>query len=129
MKKKKWIKEYTVFIIVAVIAAVAILSTSKIGIQKYYFGNDETLQILVLGDSNMAYDFGDRSIPQRIAERLECDVYNCAVGGTTASKTNYKNYADWTIDSLCLYNLTKIIETENAQNLYDFYDDVPLNER
>lgn len=129
MAKNKRIKEYTVFIIVAIVAAVAILSTSKIGTRKYYFGDENTLQILVLGDSNMAYDLGDRSIPQRIAERMECDVYNCAVGGTTASKTNHENYVDWTIDSLCLYNLTRIMETENEQTLYDFYYDAPLNER
>ncbi len=129
MAKKKWIKEYAVFIIVAVVAAVAILSTSKIGTRKYYFGDENTLQILVLGDSNMAYDFGDRSIPQRIAERMECDVYNCAVGGTSASKINIENYMDRTIDSLCLYNLSRIIEAEDEQSLYDFYYDVPLNEK
>lgn len=129
MAKRKWIKEYVVFIIVAAVAAAAILSTSKIGTRKYYFGNESTLQILVLGDSNMAYDFGDRSIPQRIAERMECDVYNCAVGGTSASKINIENYMDRTLDSLCLYNLSRIMEAEDEQSLYDFYYNVPLNEK
>ena len=129
MKKKKMKKEYIVFGIIMIVSAIVVLSTSRIGIHKYYYDSEDKLQILFLGDSNIAYDFGDKSIPQRIAERIDCEIYNCAVGGTTACKINTENYIDKTIDSLCLYYLSRIMELENHQTLYDFYEDVSLNEK
>ena len=127
--KKKPIKEYIVFSLIVLIAAVSILATAQIGTKKYYPGDDSKLQIVFLGDSNIAYDFEGKTIPHRVAERIECDVYNCAIGGTTAAKINTLNYFDKSFDLLCLYNITKIMETEDHQPLMDFFDEATVNEQ
>lgn len=127
--KKKPIKECIVFSLIALIAAVSILATAQIGTKKYYPEDDGKLQIVFLGDSNIAYDFDDKTIPHRVAERLECDVYNCAVGGTAAAKINTSNFFDKSFDLLCLYNVTKIMEAEDHQPLLDFFWEATLNEQ
>lgn len=127
--KKKPIKECIVFGVIMLIAAVFIMATAKIGTKKYYPGDDSKLQIVFFGDSNIAYDFDDKTIPHRVAERIECDVYNCAVGGTAAAKINTANFFDKSFDLLCLYNVTKIMEIEDHQPLLDFFWEATQNEQ
>ena len=127
--KKKPIKECIVFSLIAIIAAVSVIATAQIGTGKYYPGDDSKLQIVFLGDSNIAYDYDGKAIPHRVAERIECDVYNCAVGGTAAAKINTYNYFDKSFDLLCLYNITKIMETEDHQPLLDFFGEATENEQ
>ncbi len=127
--KKKPIKECIVFSLIALIAAVSVIATAQIGTRKYYPGDDEKLQIVFFGDSNIAYDFDNKTIPHRVTERIECNVFNCAVGGTTATKINTLNYVDKSFDLLCLYNITKMMETEDHQPLMDFFGEVTLNEQ
>lgn len=115
---KRPVKEYMIFAIIAMLGAVAILATAKIGTQKIYpLENDDRLQILFLGDSNFAYDFGDRSIPDRIGERLNADIYNCAIGGTSAVKLNVANYFDADLDAFNLYNLSKVMISGDYQSV------------
>ena len=127
--KKKPIKECIVFSLIALIAAVSIIATAQIGTKKYYPGDESKLQIVFLGDSNIAYDIEGKTIPHRVEERFECDVYNCAVGGTTATKTNTLNYVDKSFDLLCLYNITKVMDTEDHQPLMDFFAETTVNEQ
>lgn len=126
---KKSIKEYIIFSLIAIIAAGSVIATAQIGTGKYYPGDESKLQIVFLGDSNIAYDYEGKTIPHRVAERIECDVYNCAVGGTTATKINTSNYVDKSFDLLCLYNITKIIETEDHQPLMDYFGEATVNEQ
>ena len=119
--KKVPVKNAIVFGIIAIIAAVLLWCTSLIGPKEYYpLENDTKLQILVLGDSNMA-DFGEETIPQMLAEQLPATVYNYGIGGIAAAKVNVQNYFDNSFDLLCLYNITKIMQTKDSQVLYDFY--------
>lgn len=128
--KKKPVKECIIFGIIAVIAAIMILGSARIGTTKYYPAEgDEKVQILFLGDSNLAYDFGDKTIPQRLEERMDVTVYNCAAGGTSAAKINSSNFFDFSFDLLCLHNLIKVMECEDHQPLLDFYADASVNER
>ena len=126
---KKSIKEYIIFSLIAIIAAGSVIATAQIGTKKYYPGDESKLQIVFLGDSNIAYDIEGKTIPHRVAERIECDVYNCAVGGTTATKTNTLNYVDKSFDLLCLYNITKVMDTEDHQPLMDFFAETTVNEQ
>lgn len=116
--KRRPIKEYLVFGVVALVAAIAIIMTRQIGTEKIYpLEENDRLQILFLGDSNFAYDFGDRTIPDRIGERLNADIYNCAIGGTSAVKINIANFFDYDLDAFNLYNLSKIIESGDYQGV------------
>ena len=71
----------------------------------------EKTQILFLGDSNIAFDFGGQTIPQMTEEKLDAVCYNAAVGGTCAYHKNepYPLEAFYTL--LDLSNLTKMMET------------------
>lgn len=127
--RNKFKVEYLIFGMIALVSAGLIFATSEIGKKKYYPDNDERIQVVFLGDSNIAYDFEDKSIPQRFAERTGYNVYNCAIGGTAAAKTNTANYFEESFDLLCLYNLTKIMEAEDHQPLLDFFNEATLNEQ
>ena len=128
MKKSK-LKKYIVLGIVAAISAGLILATTLIGSKKYYPFDDTKMQIVFLGDSNIANNIDGLTIPDRVAERLGCDVYNAAVGGTTAAKVNTSNYFDRFGDLFCLYSVTRIMEVEEYQVLLDSYDSLYFNER
>ena len=70
MLKEK--KEKIIFISVAVLSAILILCTAFIGTKKFYPVEVESqkTQILFLGDSNIAYDFGGQDIPELVCESL-----------------------------------------------------------
>lgn len=126
--RKKGIKEYFVFGVIAVISVGLILATTRIGSKKYYPFDDSNMQIVFLGDSNIANYVEGKTIPDRVAEMLHCDVYNAAVGGTTAAKVNTDNYFDRSGDLFCLYNISRIMEIEEYQLLLDSYDSLEYNE-
>jgi lysophospholipase L1-like esterase len=71
----------------------------------------EKTQILFLGDSNIAFDFGGQAIPQMMEEKMDAVCYNCAVGGTCA----YHKTEPYPLESfytlLDLANITKMMET------------------
>ncbi len=116
--KKRPIKEYIVFGTVALVAAIAIIMTRQIGSEKIYpLEENDKLQMLFLGDSNFAYDFGDRTIPDRIGERLNADIYNCAIGGTAAAKLDTTYFLDSGFDAFNLYNLSKIMMSGDYQGV------------
>lgn len=129
MSKK--ISAYIFFIIIAIISAGLILSTTRLGKEKVYPGEDDRVQILFLGDSNLAYDaqMDNLTIAQRLMERTGYNVYNCAVGGTTAAKINYSDYFDKELDLLCLYNVSKVMETQEYETLMDSFWQTSLTEQ
>lgn len=129
MSKK--ISAYIFFIIIAIISAGLILSTTRLGKEKVYPGEDDRVQILFLGDSNLAYDaqMDNLTIAQRLMERTGYNVYNCAVGGTTATKINYSDYFDKELDLLCLYNVSKVMETQEYETLMDSFWQTSLTEQ
>ncbi len=120
-----------IFIIITIIAAGFMLSTTRWGKEEVYPGEDERVQVLFLGDSNLAYDaqMDNLTIAQRLMEQTGYNVYNCAVGGTTAAKINYSNYFDKELDLLCLYNVSKVMETQEYEVLMDSFWQTSLNEQ
>lgn len=121
MLKEK--KEKIIFIGVAVLSAILILCTAFIGTQKYYpvEVEQEKTQILFLGDSNIAYDFGGQDIPELVYDRMGVTTYNAAIGGTSAAKINTMNYFDDRDDMFCLYNLIKVMESGDYNAVADYY--------
>lgn len=123
MVEKKSLKKYVVFVVTAMAAAGLVLLSTQIGQKRYYpFEDDQRMQILFLGDSNFAYDFGDKTIPQRIGEELDANVFNAAIGGTAAAKLNDDNYIDSQLDLFGLYNLSKVMVNGDEQSLYEYYN-------
>ena len=121
MLKEK--KEKIIFIGVAVLSAILILCTALIGTKKFYPVDVEShkTQILFLGDSNIAYDFGGQDIPELVYDRMGVTTYNAAIGGTSAAKINTMNYFDDRDDMFCLYNLVKVMESGDYNAVADYY--------
>lgn len=121
MLKEK--KEKIIFISVAVLSAMLILCTAFIGTKKFYPVEVESqkTQILFLGDSNIAYDFGGQDIPELVYDRMGVTTYNAAIGGTSAAKINTMNYFDDRDDMFCLYNLVKVMESGDYNAIADYY--------
>lgn len=126
---KKNIKKYMGFIVIAVLSASLMLATTQIGSKKYYPFEEEELQILFFGDSNLANRVEGKDIADRVKDILGCEVYNAAIGGTTAAKVNTENYFDWTEDLFCFYNVSKLMETEEYQILLDSQKTMLYNEQ
>lgn len=121
MKKKKILKGI-LFGSIALISAAAVLLTANIGTKKYYpIEGDNKKQILFLGDSNIANEVDEQTIPHLVSQYLDVNVYNCAVGGTTAAKANTSNHFDAVLDLFCLYNLSKALEAEDHNMFTDFF--------
>ncbi len=129
MKKKPIIK-IVVFVCVAILAAGAVLYSTKIGTKKYHPQIiDDRVQILFLGDSNLAYGYGAGTIPEMIEQELNANIYNCAIGGTAAAKLNTSNYFENSFDLYNLYNIAKIMECEDHQIARDYFIDADWRER
>lgn len=119
--KKGPIKEWVVFGILTFVSALLLWCTTLIGSKKTYpYGDEDCLRLLFLGDSNYVYEMNGTTIPQRIGEQLNAEVYNCAVGGTTAAKLDTANYIDTKMDLFCLSNMVKIMECGDVQGVRDF---------
>ena len=71
----------------------------------------EKKQILFLGDSNIAYDFSEKDIPQMLSEKMDVVAYNAAVGGTCAHHKNEPYPMESFYTMLDLANITKMMET------------------
>ena len=78
----------------------------------------EKKQILFLGDSNIAFDFGGETIPQMTEKKFDSVCYNAAVGGTCA----YRKKEPYDLDSfftlLDLSDITKMMETGDFSPVY-----------
>lgn len=121
MNKKKILKGL-IFGSIALLSGIAVLLTGNIGKKTYYpIEGDDRTQILFLGDSNIANEVEEQTIPHLISKMLDVNVYNCAVGGTTAAKANTDNHFDGVLDLFCLYNLSKALETQDHNVFFDFY--------
>lgn len=119
--RKELKKEILIYTLIAILTALALQSTALWGKSKTFpLEGDNKMQILFLGDSNIAYDFEGVCIPIRVMEALDASVYNCAVGGTTAAKVNINNYFDYNYDLFCLYHLSKVMTMRDAQGVRDF---------
>ena len=63
--------------------------------------DENTLKVVVFGDSIWAGDRGTDGISELIMEQRDIKIYNCAIGGTTAALTGdgSANWDEWTHNS------------------------------
>ncbi len=97
--------------------------------RKYSFPLDESrLDILVVGDSifcNNIYGIPDLAV--YLEEKTGCEIQNCSIGGTSASKFNKGNEIDYYADKLNFYNVANIICTGNASTVSDNTRSLSIN--
>lgn len=87
--------------------------------RKRIYPKDDNLQIVFIGDSNIAFDRDGVDIPMMVADNLGVTTYNCALGGTLASRIDYNNEYDFYYDQCCLYNLANLIVTGDKTGFED----------
>lgn len=115
MKKKIKIENFIMAAIVLLVA-LGLLGISFISPRKYYpYAGDSNLQIVVMGDSNMAYHFEGKSIPTLLNEKEGYTAFDVALGGTAAAKLNVIGNPERGEDLFGFYNLTKIAVTQDYQ--------------
>lgn len=54
--------------------------------------NGEQPQVVVFGDSQFDNDRGTNGLSVKLAYYTHCKIYNCAIGGTTATMESYNEY-------------------------------------
>ncbi len=100
----------------AAIFAVSLLIPNR----KYeFFGKEDRLDILVMGDSIMDNTLDGNNICALLNNYIEADVKNCAIGGTTACSINKNNEIDYCFDKLNFYNLADVAVTGNLTTVFD----------
>lgn len=110
--------EYVLLIFLVPMVALLLLATTQIKEKKYFpLETDHNVQLLFLGDSNMAYDFEGVSIPGLFDEIENYSIYNIAIGGSCAAKLNTAGNPERQEDLYGLYHLAKIARTGNSKSL------------
>lgn len=109
-KGKKW--GVVLYVLLGIAVVLFLLATTQIKEKKYFpLETDQNVQILFMGDSNLAYDFEGISIPA-IFDMVETfSIYNIAIGGTCAAKLNTEGNPDRQNDLFGFYHLSKIAKT------------------
>ena len=117
MKKKK-----TVYLIAFIISVIlfAGLAVFVIPRKKYTFPLYENkLNIVIVGDSLFCNKYGAKNLAETLEGKLDCEMLNCSVGGTCASKLNDGGEPDYYSDKLGFYNISNIICTGNKASVSD----------
>ena len=117
MNKKKtvFIIAFAVFTVIFTLLAVIVIPRKK-----YSFPLDEgKLNVVIVGDSLFCNKFGEKNLAETLQDTLECEMLNCSVGGTCASKLNNGGEPDYYSDKLGFYNVSNIICTGNKSSVSD----------
>ena len=119
--KKKRIISIIAFVFFAVLFAVMALFV--IPKKKYSFPlNENKLNIAIVGDSlfcNKSNKAGEKNLAETLENKLDCEMLNCSIGGTCASKLNDGGEPDYYSDKLGFYNVSNIICTGNKASVSD----------
>lgn len=114
--KSKWIWQWVLLVGVTLATMLLLLASTRMGQKKYYpFPGDENVQVLFLGDSNMAYSFDNASIPDMLKETGNYTVYNGAIGGSGAAKWNGTGSRANSDDLFGFYQLMKMAQAGDMQ--------------
>ncbi len=84
--------------------------------------DEDKMQIVVFGDSIWDGSRDDSGIAQQVANYMNADVYNCAIGGTTASLKEYEDpnrFEGWT--SCSLIGMINIMKGEVSTDILGDY--------
>ena len=117
MKKKKTVSLISFIVFVLLFAVLAIFVVPR---KKYTFPLYENkLNIAIVGDSLFCNENGERNLAEILESKLDCEMLNCSIGGTCASKLNDGGEPDYYSDKLCFYNISNIICTGNKASVSD----------
>lgn len=110
-----------VFTVEALIFAAVIFVFAFAGKKKLFPRIDEDkTQILFLGDSNFANDFGEGALPNKFGDRYEDIVtYDGSMGGSSAANLNTEHKPDSYSECFCLHSISKMMETDDFSYLTD----------
>lgn len=124
MSNKKRKPNYKV--IVYIVVFIASLVAAFYYVPKYTFTHRETVYpvtdnvcVVLMGDSNVAIPHFDGTMESKIGQFTGYEVYNIAMGGTTASKLDRTNEQDKLYDRCCLYNLVNLPITGEVEMYLD----------
>lgn len=116
---KKWMKKDNfISLAIIIVVIVVLVAISQIPTRKFYpYAGDEKLQVVIMGDSNMAYAFESESIPDMLAETGDYTVFNVAIGGSAAARINTAGNPERGEDLFGFHHLTRIAVTEDYQSV------------
>ncbi len=116
MKKKVFIISTIVFVLIFAALALFVLPNKKYTFPLY----EEKTNILIVGDSMFCNNiFGSENLAEYLTKKTDCEMQNCSIGGTCASKINKNNELDYYSDKLNFYNISDIICTGNLASASD----------
>lgn len=118
-------RKRTVFIISSIVfvIAFAVLAVFVIPRNKYSFPMDvNKLDVVIVGDSlfcNKSFIVEEKTLGDVLKDELDCEMQNCSIGGTCASRLNNENELDFYSDMLGFYNVSNMIVTGNKSSISD----------
>ena len=117
MKKKKTVSLISFIVFVLLFAVLAVFVIPR---KIYSFPlNENKLNIVIVGDSLFCNKSGEKNLAEILESKLDCEMLNCSLGGTCASKLNDGGEPDYYSDKLCFYNISNIICTGNKASVLD----------
>lgn len=117
MKNKKLIFAILVGVFTIVFALLAIF---VIPIRKYTFPlNKDKMNIVIVGDSTFCNDLDGKNLSECLANKVDADIYNYSIGGTTAARLNFDGEIDYYLDKFNFYNVSDIMITGNKATVLD----------
>lgn len=121
MMKKKRIVSIISTIVFTVLFILTVLFAAPS--RKYAFPLDENkIQIVIVGDSIFCNSLGNtETLAAFLEKETGCEMQNCSVGGTCASKLNNGKELDYYSDKLNFYNVSDTLISGNPAT---FKDDV-----
>jgi hypothetical protein len=86
VKKKKtvFLISFIVFVLLFAVLAIFVVPRKKYTFPLY----ENKLNIAIVGDSLFCNKNGERNLAEILESKLDCEMLNCSIGGTCASKLN-----------------------------------------
>lgn len=107
-------------LVAAFVIVFAVLAIFVIPMRKYSFPFDKSkMNIVIVGDSTFCNDVDGEELGSYLAQRVDAEVYNYSIGGTTAARLNYDGEIDYYMDKFNFYNVSDIMITGNKSTVYD----------
>lgn len=106
--------------VLVVLLSVLLLLSAFVKPKKIFPLKDfDKTQILFLGDSNFANDYGGGALPSKYGDKYDVVTYDCTIGGTSGANLNNKKNKDSFSEAFCFHSIAKMIETGDYAYLYD----------
>ena len=116
-KKLMWVLYIGAMLATIVLVGLFFVYRYKVKFHPYPYSDEGC--IVLLGDSNVAITRFEEAPEEYISKIVGREVYNCALGGTTAAKLDYEKTPDYYYDRCCFYNIVNMIISEEKGVLLD----------